>query len=1223
MNGLLTAIGIVLVAALATAFAAPLFIDWTAYRTEFETQASRLVGVPVVVHGAVEARLLPVPRVRFADVVVGEGGDAPRLEARRFSLDLAPMPLLKGEFRVIQMEIADGRLSTVVEDDGSLSLPVRTAAIDPSVLSQVAIERLKLDGLEVRITDRASGHIERLVAVSGAGEAVALTGPLKFEGSAVRDTAGYGFRLATGRFDAEGRTRVRLAVEPLGTGQLFEAEGQLTLSARGPLFDGTASLVRGAEGDEDGWRIAARVKADPRRIVAETLDLRHGPDDRALRLSGAAEVTLGAWPSATMTMSARQLDVDRALGPRKDAAHRPPLEALAAVLERFPALARPPLPLRAYIAADSIVLGGDLLQGAAADLASTGGDWTVERFEVRLPGANLRAAGRLNIDDAAARYDGSVALDASDLPSLLGWMDGSGDARRRDAAVRRLSFGGNVSAAAGAVAIEDLTLTADGEQLTGRLSWRTGEAGARPRIEAALKAERLDLDRLDVERIGRIAGFEGRTVGGADLDVKLVADRLVFGGVAAQAVDVDVSLAGGAADIRRLSVADLGGARLRASGKLSFADARPSGRLEADVQASRLEGLLALLRASPVPPALLDAMTARAGEFAPLSGRLVLGSEGGGTFADFSGTVGGTAVQLAGRAERLAADAAVEVTLSAAASESARLLRQLGIPTVPFDSGRPGELRIALSGVPARGAGLRVNMAAAGVAVSFEGTGRFGGAEAPQLAGKADMFGTDAAPLLVLAGRAPPETLPKLPVRLDARLAWSPGRLAFDGITGSFADRAVSGDLRHEAGAVGGTLRLERAALGDVALLGLGPLALSSLAPADPRGGLWSGGAVGPGPLDGLAGRVGLRIAAFDLGQGTVLREAAATLGFGANELALGDVEGTLAGGRFRGALTLRRAGSEATANFRAALEGADAGALAWAAGGAPVVSGRLDLAVDGQGAGHTPAEIVASLTGSGTITLRGGEIRNLDPRAFERVAEAVEKGLPLEPERLRPAAEAALHGGAVRLVEASSAFTMASGVLRASNAAIDIEGFATTGSASFNLSRWRIAGDATLAPRRPAEGGQTPQLTLAFAGPVAAPARTVDVTALTGFFTMRALEREVARVEKLEAERQERERQAREEAARLRAEMEQRRQAEEQRRQEEEARRQAEEERQRAEDEKRRAEQPAAPPLDPPREILPRPSVRSEIGPPRVLMPGRSPGSIEDLLRLPGGALR
>src|SRR5690606_6509857 len=117
---------------------------------------------------------------------------------------------------------------------------------------------------------------------------------LKFEGSAVRDSAGYGFRIATGRFDAEGRTRMRLAVDPLGTGRLFEAEGQLTLTARGPRFDGTASLARGAEGDEDGWRIAARVKADPRRIVAETLDLRYGPDDRALRLSGAAEVTLGA-----------------------------------------------------------------------------------------------------------------------------------------------------------------------------------------------------------------------------------------------------------------------------------------------------------------------------------------------------------------------------------------------------------------------------------------------------------------------------------------------------------------------------------------------------------------------------------------------------------------------------------------------------------------------------------------------------------------------------------------------------------------------------------------------------------------------------------------------------------------------------------------------------------------------------------------------------------------
>ena len=52
--------------ALITALVAPYFIDWDAYRADFEKEATRILGQPVTVAGKAKARLLPFPSVTVA-----------------------------------------------------------------------------------------------------------------------------------------------------------------------------------------------------------------------------------------------------------------------------------------------------------------------------------------------------------------------------------------------------------------------------------------------------------------------------------------------------------------------------------------------------------------------------------------------------------------------------------------------------------------------------------------------------------------------------------------------------------------------------------------------------------------------------------------------------------------------------------------------------------------------------------------------------------------------------------------------------------------------------------------------------------------------------------------------------------------------------------------------------------------------------------------------------
>lgn len=78
-------VGGLVVVALFAALLAPLFVDWTSFRQDFEREASRIMGRTVVVHGSVDARLIPFPSVTLNDVRVGGPEDGKRWSRSRAS----------------------------------------------------------------------------------------------------------------------------------------------------------------------------------------------------------------------------------------------------------------------------------------------------------------------------------------------------------------------------------------------------------------------------------------------------------------------------------------------------------------------------------------------------------------------------------------------------------------------------------------------------------------------------------------------------------------------------------------------------------------------------------------------------------------------------------------------------------------------------------------------------------------------------------------------------------------------------------------------------------------------------------------------------------------------------------------------------------------------------------------------------------------------------------
>src|ERR1700751_1611528 len=92
----LLGLAIAFILALLAALIGPYFIDWNQFRPQFEAEAGRIIGVPVRVAGALDARLLPAPTLRLRSVTFGGNNDPGRLRAAKLDVEFRLSSLMRG-----------------------------------------------------------------------------------------------------------------------------------------------------------------------------------------------------------------------------------------------------------------------------------------------------------------------------------------------------------------------------------------------------------------------------------------------------------------------------------------------------------------------------------------------------------------------------------------------------------------------------------------------------------------------------------------------------------------------------------------------------------------------------------------------------------------------------------------------------------------------------------------------------------------------------------------------------------------------------------------------------------------------------------------------------------------------------------------------------------------------------------------------------------------------
>lgn len=1119
----------------------PFFIDWTAYRQIFEEEASKALGHPVRVAGAADARFLPMPAITFSDVRVGESeGEAlARIDEIRVRMEL--MPLLRGEFQVTDLIAERPVVSAAIDDAGRLDWFLTTDNRTPVDPDKVIFNRVQVSDGTLRLIDGRRDNLWQLENVNFEGNARSLLGPFRAEGGFTYEGQSNSFRIATGRTDDLGNLRVTMQVKPLETPVSLSLDGKLSNSEGGPVYEGTYTFsAYAAEEEDDAPRQEPPIRSQGRySLTSADLELPEfiismGPPSLASTLEGTGRILFGDTPSFDMSLRTSQIDLDRSIGRGPSEPARP--SQVSGLLGQL-ALATPTelgVAGRLRLDVGSIVLGGGIIERLAFDASNDRDGWQIDKFEARFPGRTaLVASGRVarNEETRTPQFDGLMRIASLEPGRFAVWA-------RPDQPVPgtpppAVQFEARIEFGREHLVLEEITGRLGNDALSGDLDLRT-PLGARSQLDMTINAERLDLDAInDLTRLlsGRDAIAAAAVTDNVSLD--LHANRLVSEGVNARDVIVEASLADEVLELKRFQIDAVAGANITAIGRLENVFSNPIGTMTAELEAPNLSGLLQLMTPYLEDLPIYEAITIATPALAPADLDIRFSSEktpdGIQANLQLGGTAGGSPLSFKGEFNGrpdVMESGEVTFTLAADSEDSAQLLRQFSIPAQATLQPIFGAL--SMSGQGSLDAGIFSSLIAdlAGTRINAEGFIRPGSGSALGFDGSLTLKTNAVNPLLQMAGikfagalQSELGLVKDLPLELAGQISLDGARMDAEISSARIDGEDISGsgtlDLSDGTPSLVGDFSVDRLSLPWLLSLGLGedPLAIV----IDET--IWSENPFTVTALRDLELAVGLRATLLELSDQLIADNAGVTLTARTGSLGVEVLNAGFAGGLLSSVINIRNTLGSVVMDGRLTLQEAALEELVWRPQGRASALGGLNFAADFEGNGNTMKELVSSLTGGGTLQVANGEFRDINPMAFRRTMRAVDAGLELEEEKISEEFLKHINDGVLPFNSAEGVFSIVSGSVRASSVSVDAGNASALGGGTIDLINLLIESDWTLRmdPGREAIVGAEPQIGISFGGTLESPEREIDVSALTGFLTLREYEREVARIENLE----------------------------------------------------------------------------------------------------------
>lgn len=1114
MQTTLLSLAIAAILALLAALFGPYFVDWSQYRDVVEARASQLLGSPVRVRGPIDLRLLPIPWISAADVEIGDGQ---RVTAAELTVEFAFAPLLRGEWRATDLRLSGPDIALSLSADGRVQSYPIFPAVDPDVFS---IERLVIDKGRISFLDAASGVQRTIEDVSFAGDLKSLMGPLRGEGMFRLDAAPYKYRLSLSRSTAEG-SRGRLTLEPENSGLTIEADGLFRLADAVPKIDGGLVITRskGASDQNHAARLTSKLRASPAGVAFDQIEIQIGAADHPVRFTGAAELTLGAMPRLEGSFAARQLELDTLLG---EASSRAPLDAIAGLARLFADAPRLPVAAQFSISIDSVGIAGAMLTNLNGRLTADDSGWSFDQIEMRAPGlSHVKVSGRLESTASGMAFSGPATVEAGDAKALFAWLEGR-SASPSVGANARMRASGILSLSSERAAVDNLSVDIDRKTLDGRMAYVVADGPRPARLEAALKAGDIDLDALYGSVHKLLEGAKSPAPEEISLDLDFAKATLF--GVSASGIAAHLQIDRNELSVQRLAIADLSGASFLARGRIADAMDNPHGSLTVDLDARKLDGIIAAL--SAISPEVAEQVRASAARLTPLTlrtqVRLDRAADGQGAQAmlDFEGRAGvlrvGLIADSTGGVRSLPLsdwkidDWKIDARLD---SDDGEVLAALtGLERFATVDRRAAWLRLIARGSGSGPVQVDSRLAAGGLDAAARGSLTFGAGAKLAGAFHVSVKAANASRLRPRGGASAP-----LPIALTTQVSIRGPALTLTGASGTIGGHSVRGRLNV---ALEPSTRINGEVEADFADAdGLIATLLNLPSPGEHRS-VWSSEPFSP-RFQQTSVDVNVKLKRASVLSHLSLSNVAFRLRAEDGHIALEAMSAAYEGGRLTGQVSFTHEREGSTAKAQLALRNAAAN-LGVSADGRPKLSGVLTLQCEVEAQGLSPATMAGSLKGAGTLTIERAEIAGIDAQVFARAIRAADQGLPLDAHRVSDFVGSIFAAGKLPIGHADATLTVDGGQMRVSPLTFRSDDVSLTLTANMDLAEGQADARLLLSGPHRADAAVVPEISLTLKGPIGEARREVDVTGLVAWLTLRSIERQSKRLEAIEnAERE------------------------------------------------------------------------------------------------------
>lgn len=1118
MQTTLLGLAIAFILALVAALIGPYFIDWNQFRPQFETEASKIIGAPVRVDGALDARLLPTPTLRLRSVVVGGANDLGKIRADKLDVEFSLGDLMRGQWRANELAVGGLAVDLGLDPQGKVEWPAWNGTFNFASLS---IDRLNLTG-RIALHDAASRSTLELNDIAFSGDVRSLASAVHGDGNFTVEGTRYPFRVSSGQSPDGHATRVHLNIDPGQRPISVDVEGLLSFNARAPRFEGTAVLAtpppkKGSNNAPAPWRLSAKFKADHAAAQLEQIEASYGADDRALKLSGAGDVRFGPSPLLHAVMSARQLDADKLLtrddakAGNNDNAPIQPARLLPALHGLLAELPHAPIKSRIEASAEQIMLGRRPLQNVAIDLHGDATSWAIDRMDLGAPGNTRVSFTRAGKSTAPAKdFSGALDVESGDPDVLLAWLQGKSDVVRRTQ--KALHLDGEISANKDRVAIDALKAEIDGGTIEGRIALSALAGGAGSRVEAELKAGRLDLDAATAF-VRSVAGPEADWP--AEAAVSLDIGDAVSAGQELKPFVAKFGYTPKTLSLGQLKLGQPGGAAVEGSGSFDRTDA--TGRLALNANATSLKQITAMV--APFAPSFASRLDAVATAPGPARLKLQLDiakNAAKANLADAHAALEINAPQLSGTASIHAKPelatlrsldlnalgrAEVNIDSKLSAQRGDVLLALLGLDHVVASGDGGMQFEGSVSGVWRQPLRLNAKMWGAGIDAEAQGT-----VEPWALAPKANVnLKVRSINLAPVFGLKPTDSMAQN-IRLFARASLAGNKLTLDDIDSVLAGSRLRGRLAialDEERGVDGEVGLDSLDLAPAFALAIGAAGHNADEP------------LGAGLVKGWHGRVAFQALRGALPGGGELRPVSGAIKSDGQSLTFEQLKGKIGGGEVSATIDARPDPNGIIINSRLGFSGVDGAALRYR--GLKMPSGRSSLQMTLMSRGRSVAALAGGLSGSGTMTLESASIPGLDPRAFDVAIHASDSGKPTDDAHLKQIVAPVLAAGNLPVASAQIPFNIRDGRLRIDATTLDAGNARVIVSGGYDMLADQADLRLSFSANSVGSAASHPEIQIFAAGTPDALNPMLDVTSLSSWLAVRVIDRETRRLDAIE----------------------------------------------------------------------------------------------------------